>query len=253
MARPILSKAVTWADFQSSVVDVFRIALQRLIARRELPRTEEPINLVLYWEAVAVHHEMARKGSATLPFVILFDIPNQPAPDDTVRTKRLKKRPDFTCAMTDSQAPNPDRSQVCYHLECKRLGAADGSWILNSNYTHHGIVRFVDNEWQYAKGCESATMIGYIQSQDLQTILDEINLAISPLGLPKLNAPSGGWSSAELHAPNQGKLSRSFNSRSFQLMHLWVDLRTCKFQDSLANVSPRKKKSVRRRRRPRRA
>jgi hypothetical protein len=253
MARPILSKAVSWADFQSSVVEVFRTALLRLIARGELPRTEEPINLVLYWEAIAVHHEMARNGSGTLPFVILFDTPNQPSPDDTVRSRRLKKQPDFTCAMTDSQAHDPDRSQVCYHLECKRLGAANGSWVLNSNYTHHGIVRFIDNEWQYAKHCESATMIGYIQDQDLQTILDEVNLAISPLALPKLTAPTGGWSSAPLHTPNQGRLSRSFHARSFQLTHLWVDLRTCKFKDSLANVSPRKKKSVRRRRRPRTA
>lgn len=248
VTRPLLSKAVTWSALQEAALRLFSEALQRLAKRRKLPRTEEPINLELYREAMSIRHSMLQAGRPLLPFVILFDVNNQPEADDTIRSTRLKKRPDFMCAMVDNQARSPETSQWGYILECKRLGVPEGRWILNRNYADFGIRRFIHKDWQYAKRCPSAAMVGYIQNQNVTDVFKEVNSSAKDLALPGLAKPSAGWSPNGFHSIVQRKIKRSFEPCVFELTHLWIDLTKVAFDDAPEVVGP--DRTAERRKRP---
>lgn len=203
MSRPLLALAVNWDTFQRSVLAVLEEALRRLSNRRDLPRQEDPINLELWRLAVRVHNEMQRSGAIEVPFAILLECNNQPIADDIARCARLAKRPDLTCVITNAQAVDFDDFQLYYCIECKRLGSSEGTWILNDNYSLHGISRFADLGWQYGKGCESATMIGYIQNMDLTGVIAEVNVGVSGRGFPALALSS---SFLGVHVVDQGAL-----------------------------------------------
>lgn len=187
------------------------------------------MNLELHREALRVHFEFSQQKLIRLPFVIITEANNQPEPDDQARSSRLEKRPDFTCALFNDQAPDVSSSQLYYVLECKRLGIAEGSWVLNENYSEFGIRRFVHEDWQYAKNCPSATMIGYLQNMGPGLVLSEVNAAASVRSFPQLLAPTTGWASSTYWSLHQQPLSRPFLPNTFQLNHFWVDLRNCQF------------------------
>lgn len=185
MARPHLHKAITWPKYEAAVLAVFEEGLRRLALRATLPRSEQPINFELLAICLDVHVEF-QKNKTTMPFVIEMDSTNQPVADDVVRSKRLNKRPDFACAMFNQQATEGKASQVRYSLECKRLGTPEPQWVLNENYSEHGQMRFVQEDHGYAKGCESAAMIGYAQSMDPDALLTEVNGFATTRKLPSL-------------------------------------------------------------------
>src|SRR5580704_15428108 len=134
MVRPQLRPAITWLKYEQAVLAVFTEALRQLASRAKLPQGEEPLNLELWRICCEVpFHQLRAKQS--IPFFILFDSTNQPESDDTVESRRLKKRPDFACVLTDEQAPDSRESRIIYSLECKRLGQNEKSWVLNENYS----------------------------------------------------------------------------------------------------------------------
>lgn len=225
MPRPRLSAAITWQRFEEAVLAVFREALSRLARRAELPRAEELINLQLYWIAREVHLELLESATGSIPFSILFDSTSQPEPDDVARASRLRKRPDFNCVVTNPQARSHLTSQVNYYLECKRLGEAEGTWVLNENYSEHGMNRFVHVDWQYAKGCLSGTMVGYIQNMDPNAILTEVNAYARTRRLPSLIQAAADWAVRDVTQLYSTSLTRTFQPNVFSLGHLWVDIR----------------------------
>lgn len=225
MARPRLSVAVTLDRLESEVLDVFREALGRLAGMADLPRAEEPINLDLYWAARAAHLEFLRTQRVRIPFSIVFDSTSQPEPDDLARSARLRKRPDFNCLITNPQAVDHLSSQINYYLECKRLGQAEGTWVLNENYSEHGINRFVHPDWEYAKGCRSGVMIGYLQNMTPSDVLAEVNTGATSRKLPSLALAAAGWIANGVTDISQTVLTRGFGPSPFSLCHLWVDVR----------------------------
>jgi len=229
MATPRLSSAMTWPKYEQAVLAVFTEALRRLAQTPKLPQGEEPINLVVYWLCRGVHLEQL-KARMSIPFVIDFDSTNQPEPDDTAESRRLKKRPDFACAITDEQAPDSRSSQIRYSLECKRLGQAEGSWVLNENYSERGMLRFVQTDHSYAKGCSSAAMVGYMQNLDPDKILTEVNGLAQQRNMPSLSRAAAAWAAKNVTQLSQNPLTRDFDTNPLQLNHLWIDLRHCKFE-----------------------
>jgi hypothetical protein len=255
MPRPRLSVAITWARFEAAVLEVFSEALRRLAQFQRLPAAEEPINLELYWIARKIHHELLNSPQSSIPFSIMTDTTNQPEPDDSARSKRMKKRPDFSCVLNNSQEADFRKSQAIYSLECKRLGNPERDWILNQNYAEYGMLRFTQEDWQYAKGCVSATMIGYLQNMAPNAVLNEVNNNATLRGLPSLQRASASWVAQGVTSLSQAALNRTFVPTQFQLGHLWVDLQHCHFnipsksspQTPMAPPSPAKavaKKSV---------
>jgi hypothetical protein len=246
--RPLLYAIITWDSLQESVLAVFTEALRRLAARSVLPRTEDPINFELYRLAREVHLERQRAKVGDLPFFISRESASQPEPDDTVRSGRLEKIPDFSCLITNPQATDPSLFQLCFYIECKRLGQAVGTWNLNANYSANGIRRFTHLDWQYAKGCAAALMIGYIQNMEPDDVLSEVNAGGAALAFPPLSKRGTAWQPQNVYPLDQVPLTRTFPPPQFPLIHVWVDLRGCTFQDPLPSrpksVKKKKKKAV---------
>lgn len=230
MPKPRLTAAVTWASFEQAVLAVFEDALGQLTLYSRLPRAEEPINLELYWLLRKSHLSLLQaKTKGMMPFTILFDSTSQPEPDDVTRAQRLQKRPDFDCVLMNPQALDHRASQINYYVECKRLGNPVATWVLNDNYTNHGIERFVNAEWEYAKGYRSAAMVGYLESSTGSTVLNEVNTQAAAKGVPSLTLAAGAWVVKGITPLSQTAMKRSFHPSPFTLHHLWVDLCHWKF------------------------
>lgn len=237
MPRPTISPAFNWLRFETAVLDVFTEALSRLASEPVLTQGEESLNLRLFRLCKQVHHEQMR-ANKSMPFFILFDSTNQPEPDDEVRAARLRKRPDFGCALTNPQSADVEGSQVLYSIECKRLGNAIGKWVFTSNYSRHGILRFCQAGHAYSKGTESAAMIGYVQNMADVDLLREVNTHAAVCGVPSLSLAAKGWAARAVTRLMQGPLQREFDDRPLQLTHLWLDLRHVTFVEASPAAPP---------------
>lgn len=245
MPRPKLLSALTWPKYEQAVLDVFVAALDRLGQESTLPQGEEPINLKLYWKALEVHWQKLQ-AKQSIPFIIDFDSTNQPEPDDTSESRRLKKRPDFACAMVNEQETDYTKSQVRYSLECKRLGAAAGPWVFTENYSERGMLRFRQTDHSYAKGKTSAAMIGYVQNMTDANLLNEVNQHAQARNIPSLTMAATAWATKTTTHLGQAGLTRDFGVDLIQLRHLWLDLRHCTFTPSASkpkNLKARVKKT----------
>jgi hypothetical protein len=228
MTKPRLTAAITWPRYEKSVHAVFTEALRRVAEFECLPEAEEPLNLELYWVAIKVNHELRKSPDLILPFEIVFDSRSQPEPDDVAHAERLRKRPDFSCLLTNEQATDFRRSQLRYYLECKRLGSAQRGLVFNDLYSEEGVSRFIRGGHAYAKGCKSASMIGYLQSTDHDTVLNEVNAFAKNRSIPSLARAARAWAQREVTRLSQDPLPREFDPATIQLSHFWVDLRHCR-------------------------
>jgi hypothetical protein len=247
-SRPKLTAAISWEIYERFVLDVFSRSLIKLSENTELPKQETPINLALYRVCLEVHYNLLQ-ANKSIPFVIFTEANNQPLHDDTISSSRLKKRPDFICALNDYLATDANKAQVQYPLECKRLGLSDSQWPLNENYYKNGISRFVKAEYGYAKKCPSATMIGYVQSMDFESVTNEVNKFVGENKLPSLSKAVSEWSGNNLAFLSQQSMKREAPEDDIKLNHLWIDVRKCypalppttPTQDAKKHRQPKKK------------
>jgi hypothetical protein len=59
-------------------------------------------------------------------------------------------------------------------------------YIQNLNYVHHGINRFRDAVWAYARRFPSGAMVGYWQNMEGEDVLNEVNAESRNNSLPDL-------------------------------------------------------------------
>lgn len=184
---------------------------------------ENALNRELYFCMLRASRELDPEGIYPGP---VAECCNQPDANDVARATRESKRPDFTWAYLDPHEPDPRRSSIQLIVECKRLGLpTNPQWILNSNYVEHGVGRFVDHQWGYAKRFPSALMIGYWQTMDNAVLLAEINSYLLAKGLPEVSLSGEGWKISSITQLSH-TLVRTFPVSPFGLKHLWLDLRT---------------------------
>jgi hypothetical protein len=160
----------------------------------------------------------------TWNLALVYEANNQPSPDDSERTPREGKRPDFQWNFQDDQAEDLDRATRTYVVECKRLGRAIGTWVLNVNYVAQGVRRFVDASHLYGKDDSGGGMIGYVQSMDVDSIWDEVAQQLVDAGFAALPKPGPHPGSTVLHSASHD-LTRADAWSPFRLRHFWVDLR----------------------------
>jgi hypothetical protein len=183
---------------------------------------ENALNRKLYFCMLRASRELDPDGIYPGP---VAECCNQPDPDDIARATRESKRPDFTWAYLDPHEPDPLKSCIQLVVECKRLGEPSSPhWILNRNYVEHGVVRFVDPQWGYAKRFPSALMIGYWQTMGKDALLAEINAYLYANGLPNLSLTGEECNISSITQVSH-KLVRPFPVSPFNLKHLWLDLR----------------------------
>jgi hypothetical protein len=96
-------------------------------------------------------------------------------------------------------------------------------WVLNSNYVNHGVCRFRDEKWAYAKRFSSGAMVGYWQSLEAEQVLKEISNEARKNSLTDL-VRKGAWKPSGV-SNLEHSFQRSFEASPFHLRHLWVDLR----------------------------
>jgi hypothetical protein len=150
-----------WATREAKCISIIERALALLRQILDLPGTEIELNRHLYFCLLAASRKLYPEDE----IAPISECNNQPDPDDEARAKREQKRPDFQWIYLDRYESDPQRSSKQFVVECKRLGKAVRSdWVLNVNYTNHGIGRFREPEWAYAKRAPSGAMVGYWQS-----------------------------------------------------------------------------------------
>lgn len=220
ISGPPLKSRHLWDKREANCLAVIEHAL--LLLRKDTVQRESEVDLNrrLYFCLLVVSRKLFPEDVVAPT----FEGNNQPDPDDEARSLREQKRPDFQWIYLDRYEPDPERSCRQFVVECKRLGkSARSNWVLNSNYIEHGVRRFRDSEWAYAKRFPSGAMVGYWQSMEADQVLDEVNLTASRNSLSNLR-PGDGWNYSGVSKLEQ-TFERPFDVSPFHLWHLWVDVR----------------------------
>jgi hypothetical protein len=217
---PSLKSRGLWARRESKCLAIIGRALVSLHQESDLPETEVDLNRRLYLCLLSASRDLFPNEDVPP----IQECNNQPDPDDESRAVREQKRPDFQWIYLDRYESNPLHSSKQFVVECKRLGKSSrANWILNSNYVEHGISRFRDSHWAYAKRFSSGAMIGYLQNMEAGQVLKEVNDHARAKQFPHL-VLEGNWKSKEVNRLKH-TFERPFDVSPFELRHLWIDLR----------------------------
>jgi hypothetical protein len=217
---PSLSQNL-WGKREAKCLLTVERALTLLRQSEKLPESEVELNRELHFCLLRASRELYPENE----IAPITECNNQPDPDDEARVKREQKRPDFQWIYLDRYEADPLRSSRQFVVECKRLGTAlRGDWIFNQNYTNHGIGRFRETEWAYAKGVASGAMVGYWQSMEADDLLAEVHVESRAKSFPDL-VLLDAWKPGDV-SHLEHIFERSFQVSPFRLHHLWVDLRS---------------------------
>lgn len=217
---PSLKSRNIWANREAKCLAILEQALSSLREESNLPEVEVDLNRRLYFCLLKASRKLyPNETVAPTP-----ECNNQPDVDDEARATREQKRPDFQWIYLDKYEPDPNRSSKQFVVECKRLGKpARIDWVLNVNYVNHGVCRFKEAQWAYAKRFPSGAMVGYWQSMELEEILTEVTSEARKHSIPDL-IQIGNWK-ARAVSQLEHSLDRAFAFSPFKLRHLWIDLR----------------------------
>jgi hypothetical protein len=217
---PRLTSLHLWAAREAKFFVILSRALMLMRQLDNLPETEGELNRKLYFCLLAASRELYPEDEVAPE----IECNNQPDPDDDARVKREQKRPDFQWIYLDRYEFDPSRSSRQFVVECKRIGKALRSgWVFNLNYTDHGIVRFREPEWAYAKRAPSGVMVGYWQSMNGDELLGEVHEGSRKKSLPDLLSVES-WNPGGV-TRFEHSFDRPFEISPFKLHHLWIDLR----------------------------
>jgi hypothetical protein len=217
---PQIRSTGLWQTREAKCLSIIGRALQLLRQQPSFPVSEIELNRQFYFCLLAASRELYPDDE----IAPVTECSNQPDPDDEARAKRELKRPDFQWIYLDRYQSNPLRSSRQFVVECKRLGTAPRpDWILNLNYINHGIARFRDPDWAYAKLAPSGAMIGYWQSMQPDQLLTAVNAECGHMSFPNLDLV-GVWAIGGT-SHFQHAFDRPFEVSPFRLQHFWIDLR----------------------------
>jgi len=222
--RSIPSVLKLWQRHESLYVGLFFMALQRLSENTCDTSHEDmiserlcPILNTLCYEESQIHQYEIRTPD--------WEKPIQPVIDSELKGGKVRKRPDFTCKLTNPFAVCADEHEIPFHVECKRLGAPSSvNWKLNENYITNGIKRFDCTSYEYGKRGNSGMMISYIISMSPENINIEVN------DYQKHHCPHNPEIVFQFTERNIQQCRQELNRKNvkpdkFILIHIWVDLR----------------------------
>ena len=217
---PPLHSPGLWAAREAKCLATIALALKKLRDIPELPESEVELNRHFYFCLLEASRELYPDDEVAP----VAEGNNQPDPDDEARAKRELKRPDFQWVYLDRYEASARHSSKQFVVECKRLGKAlRADWVFNVNYVQHGIIRFREPEWSYAKRFPAGAMVGYWQSMEPHDLHGEVNEECSKTAVPAL-VLNGSWNPGGVSRCSHA-LTRPFEISPFTLHHLWVDLR----------------------------
>lgn len=209
-----------WRTREAKCIAIIERALVLFRQRDSFPEPEIELNRLFYFCLIAASRELYPDDEVAP----VTECCNQPDLDDGARTRREQKRPDIQWIYLDRYESDPQKSSRQFVVECKRLGTPPrADWVLNLNYVEHGVARFRNPDWAYAKRAESGAMIGYMQSMTPPAILVAVNDECRNQALPDV-ALTGAWTPAGT-ARLEHAFERNFEISPIRLYHFWVDLR----------------------------
>lgn len=225
MARySIPSFSSLWQKHETLYIGIFVIALQRLSDDKGDTTDEDSISERLCPILNTVCFEESRSKNCEIRTPD-WEKPIQPVTNSELKGGKVRKRPDFTCKLTNPFAACSNEHEIPFHVECKRLGSPTStSWIFNKNYVINGIERFDSRGHEYGKRATSGMMVGYIISMSLEAILDEVNTHQKKL-CPVNPAVEFELVKNKVQLYRQKLNRKNLKPEIFKLVHLWVDLR----------------------------
>ena len=131
MPQPrILRGHRSWKHFKENIGLLIGEALLILHSRTDLVKDEIPLNRIL--------RLCFRSANYNLRFEYFSAL-------DAENTEG--SRPDLSWSFYNDLANNPEECEICFALECKRLGRRTSSgWKLTEQYVLEGILRFFKKE-----------------------------------------------------------------------------------------------------------
>jgi hypothetical protein len=225
MARySIPSSPNLWQRHETLYVGLLFMALQRLSENACDTSHEDfiserlcPILSTLCYEESQTHQCEIRTPD--------WEKPIQPVTDNELKGGKIRKRPDFTCKLTNQFAACAEEYEIQFHIECKRLGLPTSiNWKLNKKYVTNGIKRFDCASHEYGKRAASGMMIGYIISMSHEKIQDEVNTH-QKLHCPYNPEIAFAFTDKKVQQCHQELKRENVKPDKFKLINLWVDLR----------------------------
>jgi hypothetical protein len=222
-----LSKIDSWASFETRILKVIVLALEILRnSERDITKEiEDKLNYEFYFCMLEAVRRLGGEDSG-INSPPVYECWNQPLEGEELLDVARKKRPDFQWGYINHSEPDPRKSAKHYYIECKRLGTPTRrDRVFNQNYVLHGVLRFVKPEWKYGRASSSGTMIGYIQSMELEDILAEVNAHGGQKRLPDIALSEEGWKQEGVTRLEQTLDRPQVSPGWFQLRHMWLDMR----------------------------
>lgn len=226
MARyTVPSFSYLWQKHEALYIGIFIIALQRLSDDKYDTTSEDGISERLCPILNTVCFEESQKYNCEIRTPD-WEKPIQPITDSELKGGKVRKRPDFTCKLTNPFATCANEHEIPFHIECKRLGfPTSPGWILNENYVINGIKRFDCMRHEYGKRAPSGMMVGYIINMSPERILDEVNTHQKKHCSDNPNIEFK-LVHKKVQQYRQRLKRKNVKPEVFRLVHLWVDLRT---------------------------
>jgi hypothetical protein len=235
--RPRISNFVSWEKHEEIILSILKVALQDLIVNPQIllsSENENNISRQLYFKIREAQRNQWKQGKRILDvYQVVYQAQNQPDEIKSHFNEVEEKIPDFQYMFKNYNEDGSDYISLSYCIECKRLGKPQKGRIFNALYVSTGILRFVSVNHSYGLNTPSGCMIGYIQNMEMDDILREVNAVASSTPIPDLHDPIPHLAQMHPQWNEQGvseltqSLVRFASRESFELRHLWVDLRDC--------------------------
>jgi len=214
-----------WRKHETIYIGIFITALQRLLEDKYDMTNEDTISEHLCLVLNAICFEKSRNNNCEIRTPD-WEKPIPPVTDSELKGGKQRKRPDFTCKLTNPFAACAEEHEIPFHVECKRLGSpTSANWILNKNYVTNGIKRFDCRLHEYGKRASSGMMVGYIISMPPEKILDEVN-NYQKQRCSHNPAIEFEFVKGSVQQYRQKLSRKNLKPKVFKLIHLWVELRS---------------------------
>jgi hypothetical protein len=237
MSRPLIGNRNSWASFERCVLEVFVIALNMLCDKKSLPIQEDNVqeydslNRRLYICLLDSIKEWERINETDIVVIPEPNLGKQPDLENEEEVHEYeRKKPDFQWKFRDRLAGYDSHLSRnfefrSYDIECKRLGVKSSlGRNLAKEYVSKGVFRFIAASHRYGQFSSSGLMVGYVQDADLLLLLSKVNDASQDTSFPDILLSPEGWK-IQVSRLDQ-KLNRlEVQPTTFDLRHLWVDLR----------------------------
>jgi len=215
-----------WERHERYVLNVFSLALAKLIDEDSLPEGEIKLNNLLHVNVRQVWCDLPQNEKPI--WSLSANSENPPRTISEIGQEWTRKKPDFLWSLSDSQERDSSKAIKNYTIECKRLTKKTSSgWDFMTEYVTSGIIRFISREHSYGIGTISGAMVGYIQNMKHNDALNHVNAVIlktKEFMIPTINFVRTHQTISRVKKGKHTLNRKEVNPSIFDLRHIWIEL-----------------------------